>query len=728
MANDIGVFGPKLYITKTPAAGDIPIGNGQGFALSQLTAGANVTIDSTTVPGQITISASGGGGGGPTGPTGPTGDIGPTGPGGGATGPTGPTGPTGSTGPTGTGPTGPTGPTGIVGPTGPGGGATGPTGPTGPTGSTGPTGAGSAGPTGPTGPTGTGPTGPTGAGSAGPTGPTGASGPTGPGVGATGPTGPTGPTGAGPTGPTGAGSAGPTGPTGSTGASGPTGPTGAGSAGPTGPTGPTGSTGASGPTGPTGAGSAGPTGPTGPTGTGPTGPTGISGPTGPTGAAGSATLPTGPTGYAYTGNGASAATFQGFLQTGASAVTRTWQAKAADIFSVKDFGATGDGTTNDTAAIQAAINAAATAGGGQVYLPPGTYRLNSGISWTASNIHLVGSGQGVTIILANFATGNVISVGSSGTNPASCSIRRMNFRSNVARSSGAGILFTQTFNCSIEDVTFDNDSPSYYYIDIQIDGYANNFINVLRRVICRGNNAYAAIVIGANGSIVQDIWLVDSVIGGHSYGIICYNVSGFYVSNTDVIQCNVGMLTYPNASQQVKQIFATNLLLDGSNTDGGQIYTNGGNCTILEFANCETNFNGTSTSHSGLVISQGSGTISGINIVNHQSVVNSGDGILILSGSEIVISNPQVSCNSTASSGAKHGIEIAANVSNFSVIGGFSGQGFYSATNQQGYGILVNTGTSNYYNIIGVLVRGNVTGGVGDGGSGASKNVIYNIS
>ena len=644
MANDIGVFGPKLYITKTPAAGNIPIGNGQGFALSTLTAGANISIDSTTVPGQVTISAPG-----VFGPTGPTGGSGPTGP----TGTSGPTGPTGA---------GPTGPTGTSGPTGPTG--AGATGPTGPTGATGPTG------TGPTGPTGSGPTGPTGSGPTGPTGPTGASGPTGPGVGATGPTGPTG---------------------------------------------------ASGPTGPTGAAStvAGPTGPTGPTGTGATGPTG------PTG---STTLPTGPTGYAYTGNGASAATFQGFLQTGTSAVTRTWQTKAADIFSVKDFGATGDGTTNDTAAIQAAINAAGTAGGGQVFFPAGTYRLNSGISWTYSNVHLVGSGQGVTIILANFATGNVISVGSSGTNPGSCSIRRMSFRSNVARSSGAGILFTQTYNCSIEDVTFDNDSPSYYYIDIQIDGYANNFINVLRRIICRGNNAFAAVVIGQNGSIVQDIWLVDSVIGGHTYGVICYNVSGFYVANTDVIQCNVGFLTYPGATQQVKQIFANNLLVDGCTTTGMQLYTNGGNCTILEFSNCEANFNGSTLSHCGIDINPGSGNIRGLNFVNQQCVLNAGDGMLINGGSEIVISNPQVSCNSTASSGGKHGIEIAANVSNFSIIGGFSGQGFYSATNQQGYGILVNSGTSNYYNIIGVLVRGNVTGGVGDGGSGASKNVIYNIS
>src|SRR5262249_23138846 len=54
------------------------------------------------------------------------------------------------------------------------------------------------------------------------------------------------------------------------------------------------------------------------------------------------------------------------------------QAQAAT-FNVKNFGATGNGSSNDTAAINNAITAANNAGGGIVEFPPGTYRSPNSI-------------------------------------------------------------------------------------------------------------------------------------------------------------------------------------------------------------------------------------------------------------------------------------------------------------------------------------------------------------
>jgi polygalacturonase len=66
-------------------------------------------------------------------------------------------------------------------------------------------------------------------------------------------------------------------------------------------------------------------------------------------------------------------------------------------YNVRSYGAIGDGTNLDSPAIDKAIQAAADAGGGTVYLPPGTYL--SGTIHLASNIHLL-IDMGATILAA----------------------------------------------------------------------------------------------------------------------------------------------------------------------------------------------------------------------------------------------------------------------------------------------------------------------------------------
>jgi hypothetical protein len=62
-----------------------------------------------------------------------------------------------------------------------------------------------------------------------------------------------------------------------------------------------------------------------------------------------------------------------FSQSGAGAVSRSVQEKLRETVSVKDFGAVGDGATNDTDAFAAASAYITSLGGGTLIIPPGTY-------------------------------------------------------------------------------------------------------------------------------------------------------------------------------------------------------------------------------------------------------------------------------------------------------------------------------------------------------------------
>jgi len=70
---------------------------------------------------------------------------------------------------------------------------------------------------------------------------------------------------------------------------------------------------------------------------------------------------------------------------------------------VRAFGAKGDGVTDDTAAIQAAIASVVASGGGVIHFPAGTYNTSSQVTITGNNVVLQGDGDSTSIVYVGAA-------------------------------------------------------------------------------------------------------------------------------------------------------------------------------------------------------------------------------------------------------------------------------------------------------------------------------------
>jgi hypothetical protein len=129
-----------------------------------------------------------------------------------------------------------------------------------------------------------------------------------------------------------------------------------------------------------------------------------------------------------------------FQQTGTGAVNRPINQKLSEIVSVKDFGATGDGTTDDTAAIQACINATTL---GTIYFPQGTYKITSSLTLAGGAQNLQGEGQRTIINLSGFVSGQaaIINHGSSGSPRSNQSIQGLQIFSDNGLGYGLSLEF-----------------------------------------------------------------------------------------------------------------------------------------------------------------------------------------------------------------------------------------------------------------------------------------------
>lgn len=149
---------------------------------------------------------------------------------------------------------------------------------------------------------------------------------------------------------------------------------------------------------------------------------------------------------------------------------------------VRDYGATGNGTTDDTAAIQAAITAAA---GRQVFVPPGTYVVTSTVAYSTSGntagLKIAGAGMYHTVFDNRVASGPMIRIDGDGTAAQSqrgAVLEGFTITTTTSPANSDGIEFVASWNMRVEGVrihgltgngivgisTGDPDSSAYFVI------------------------------------------------------------------------------------------------------------------------------------------------------------------------------------------------------------------------------------------------------------------------
>jgi hypothetical protein len=209
----------------------------------------------------------------------------------------------------------------------------------------------------------------------------------------------------------------------------------------------------------------------------------------------------------------------------------------------KDAGCEGDGTTDDTAAIQAIIDSLPSSGGA-IYFPRGTYLISASLdtSGMTDNLTMIGEGWSSVLKLANGANCYIIDPGTTGAMQGAL-IRDLKFDCNGTNQTGAsgGIHGYKWRRCTIERCWFHNPWQAAVFLDGGSGdfGYQNKILNNTFEGgtnITSGTNAYGEalrLINNDENQIAFNHFENNGNFNESTYGFHCYDQNGLstYSSN-----------------------------------------------------------------------------------------------------------------------------------------------------------------------------------------------------
>ena len=243
----------------------------------------------------------------------------------------------------------------------------------------------------------------------------------------------------------------------------------------------------------------------------------------------------------------------GFLQSGTGAVATTVQAKLRETVSVKDFGAVGNGVTNDASAIQSALNT-----GKNVEIEKGlTFRIDSGLSFTSANQVLILNGT----LLAGVAMNAVITstdlsgVGITGHGEIKCNSLADNGVKFVATAANPTGVFCEGITVSNAKGPANATKGGIYFLSS--GGKASSFRHkdvYVKNVITKNCGDLGVLIAYCDGVSVQGCLFDTCSFHGHeSVNCTDVNISGNIAQDCAVSGIGVG-------DETVNWIIANNVI------------------------------------------------------------------------------------------------------------------------------------------------------------------------
>lgn len=416
------------------------------------------------------------------------------------------------------------------------------------------------------------------------------------------------------------------------------------------------------------------------------------------------------------------------------------------VYNVVDYGAIGDGNvanaTTNTNAFNAAIAAIHSSGApGIVYVPTsvGGFVVNNGsITIADHNIVLQGaggmgsSGGGVgasTII--GLGSGNTIAITGMG-----CTVRDVSFAPSGAQN-GSYLYISQTgAGGSQGQITVSNVHMQSPHLGIALyeppGGAGGNYW--IERLLIEGTVGLGGIDANVAAATVNLRHVIMNNFGGPQpqFGIQARAAGELVICDgTDIVSMGNCLALVPGSNpdgtpQVVDAVFVSDSLFDSGNGAGCVAVVPSGNgfVVMVQFSNVWTSTGSNTTNTNGFHFNALGSTapfpIQNVGLVNclGQNFTNN-CGVFAAGVNALSVASSTFGGNAI-------GIDIYPGMSNFILNGNKCGN--YTVVGGNSYGIVINTGASDHYVVVGNLLAGNISGALLDGGTGSHKAVANNVS